>query len=457
MSKFILSFLIGCTTLFVTAQNSQNINLLYNWHNPSISISANDFRRYNEVWGYEQDGIEYAIMGSLDGVHFLQIPTSSGNLTEVDFVQGRSAGSHIVHRDFKNFGKYLYAVCDQGFSSLQIIDMSYLPDSVHVVYDNDSLIVRAHNLFIDTAKSRLHIFGARTYIHPPYSNQNHAMISFSLENPENPSFLGEFIHPLYTYVHDGYVKNDTAFLNCGNEGFYIGNFTNPGNPIVIADYTSYPEKGYCHSGWMSADEKKYVMADETHGKKLKLMNVENLLNIDFCNVLGEVDLDANAIPHNPLIRDNFIYVAYYHHGLQVYAYSEDCGVEKIAWYDTYPDTSFPPLDFAGAWGTYPFLPSGRILLGDMQSGCYVFEPLFFAGNEPVSSEKIKIYPNPASHVISLSGLEKFDAILIYSLNGSLISIVNNTNTISVEELCSGMYLAEIKSGETRIRKKFIKE
>ena len=46
---------------------------------------------------------------------------------------------------------------------------------------------------------------------------------FSLTNPSNPTLI-------YTYndvghVHDAYVKNDTAFLNCGNDGLRIMDFT----------------------------------------------------------------------------------------------------------------------------------------------------------------------------------------------------------------------------------------
>ena len=52
--------------------------------------------------------------------------------------------------------KITCAVCDEGPSSLQIMDLSFLPDSVSVIYDDDSLITRSHNIFIDTAYSKLY-------------------------------------------------------------------------------------------------------------------------------------------------------------------------------------------------------------------------------------------------------------------------------------------------------------
>ena len=45
----------------------------------------------------------------------------------------------------------IYIVCDEGNSStLQIIDISNLPNSVTTVYDSDSLFQKSHNIFIDT-------------------------------------------------------------------------------------------------------------------------------------------------------------------------------------------------------------------------------------------------------------------------------------------------------------------
>ena len=47
----------------------------------------------------------------------------------------------LYHRDYHDYQAYLYAVSDEGASSLQIIDMSTLPDSVSLVYDSSDLFV----------------------------------------------------------------------------------------------------------------------------------------------------------------------------------------------------------------------------------------------------------------------------------------------------------------------------
>ena len=62
-------------------------------------------------------------------------------------------GGGVIHRDYHDFSGYLYIVCDEGSSStLQIIDITNLPNSVNTVYDSDILFTRAHNIFIDTAQ-----------------------------------------------------------------------------------------------------------------------------------------------------------------------------------------------------------------------------------------------------------------------------------------------------------------
>ena len=42
----------------------------------------------------------------------------------------------MIHRDYHDHNGYLYAVCDEGQSTLQIIDLSGLPNDLEVVYDS---------------------------------------------------------------------------------------------------------------------------------------------------------------------------------------------------------------------------------------------------------------------------------------------------------------------------------
>ena len=98
-------------------------------------------------------------MGSLAprrGTHIIDV-TDPANPTEAFFIEGGTSGTNVIHRDYNSYQGYLYAVCDEGSgSTLQIIDLSGLPDNIDVIYDSNELIRRAHNIFIDAETARLY-------------------------------------------------------------------------------------------------------------------------------------------------------------------------------------------------------------------------------------------------------------------------------------------------------------
>ena len=147
-------FILLLFTPFCLISQSNNIELLDQWYIEGLPITNDGESVFNDVWGLEIENDKYAIIGSTNGTHILSI--IDNRLEEIDFVAGKYAGNQAIHRDFHDYNGYLYAVCDENASSLQIMDLSYLPDSVHLVYDSDSLIVRAHNIFIDTANAKLY-------------------------------------------------------------------------------------------------------------------------------------------------------------------------------------------------------------------------------------------------------------------------------------------------------------
>ena len=221
---------------------------------------------YNEVWGMVYNEREFAVIGSTDGTHIFDI-TDVSNVNEVAYIPGAAQGASIVHRDYHDFNGYLYIVCDEGQSTLQIVDVSDLPNSHSIVYDSNDLFLRAHNIFIDTLTSHLYVCSEKKL---GINNFNALHIYDLSTNPELPTHW-------YTYndvghVHDAFVKNDTAFLNCGNQGFKIVDFSMVSPMLAVmhnelASLTSYPDAGYNHSGWLTEDGNYYVMADENPGKK----------------------------------------------------------------------------------------------------------------------------------------------------------------------------------------------
>ena len=99
------------------------------------------------------------------GTHIIDV-TNPTALIETAFIPGQAQGTGITHRDFHVVGDYLYAVCDQGASTLQIINLSNLPDFVDVVYDSSELFIRSHNIFIDEQNYKENTFKEKQPISP---------------------------------------------------------------------------------------------------------------------------------------------------------------------------------------------------------------------------------------------------------------------------------------------------
>lgn len=456
--KKVFTILFACFLVHSgISQTSQNLNLIYSWTDTSITpVPSLDNQRFNEVWGYSQNGREYAIIGSTMGLHFLDI-TDTTAIDYVDFVPGAAQGSNIIHRDFKNYNNYLYAVCDEGLSSLQIVDMQYLPDSVHVVYDSDSLIRRAHNLFIDEAKERLYLFGPSTRLFsgglPP--TVGYAVMIFSIADPVNPMYLDTFVHNIIGYVHDGYVFNDTAIFNGGNNGLYYGYMGDTENPVEISSLPFYQDQGYNHSGWLTPDKQHYIMSDETHGMRMKMLDMQPGVNLlSTCDLIGS-NVNSFSIPHNQLIRGDKLYVSYYFDGVRVFDISDPCNMVQTAWYDTYPGDAVDG-GFAGAWGTYPLLPSGKILVSDMQTGLYVLRPHdMSAGIQDQLVIDFTMSPNPTTDLVNFS--EIFNRINVTDINGKTIRNFMNTSSISIADLASGIYMIMVEKDGSKAYKKLIKQ
>ena len=438
--------LLLMTIIFNSSVNAQlNTNLLFHWQDTSL-VGSNAYNNtYNEIWGLNINGNEFAIIGSTAGTHFFDVSNPS-NASEVTFVAGAYTGPGVIHRDYHDYNGYLYIVCDEGSpSTLQIVDITNLPNSVTTVYDSNNLLNRVHNIFIDTSTAKLYACAT-----------GDAMEVFSLSNPINPSLI-------YTYndvghVHDAYVINDTAFLNCGNDGLRIMDFSMVNSigdsPNELASFTSYPDAGYNHSGWLSDDGNIYAMQDENHGYDVKILDVSDYSNINVLSTFSS-DVDPNSMAHNGIIKGNLLYVAYYHDGLRVFDISNPSNPTQVNYYDTYLPNDH--ISYRGAWGVYPYLESGNILLSDMQTGLYVFELSNTSTDITNVGSSISIYPNPISNSFTIKN-EAANLLEVYDVFGRMIlrkNLKKNINTIERNNLKNGLYFFKFLNNDQLINTKKI--
>ena len=427
-----LLFLFLLYPLVFISQTS-NLVLHDHWYKDSLITTADGESIFNEVWGLEYNYENYAVIGSTMGTHIFKIENKQ--LLEIDFIEGKYAGYQAIHRDYHDFDGYLYAVCDENLSSLQIMDLSYLPDSVHLVYDSDSLITRAHNIFIDTAKAKMYACAVAT------QSGFHALNVYDLMNPLNPQLL--YSYDEVGHVHDAYVFNDTAFLNCGSQGLKVIKSLN-NTYIQLGELNIYPDKDYNHSGWINESKSTYLMCDEAPGKDVKVLDVTDLNDIQV-NSLFNSDMgdDESSIPHNVIIRNNFAYISYYHDGLQIFDISNSHQPQKLAFYDTYLPN--PNVAWAGCWGVYPFENNDLILVSDRTYGLFL---LSFETPPEILDNPFFIFPNPAANYIYF--YKEHDGSADYQLNiynslGGLVDQLRGDSDyykINLSKYRTGIYILE---------------
>jgi hypothetical protein len=229
------------------------------------------------------------------------------------------------------------------------------------VYDSDEFCITAHNVFVDNESDLLYLCSTSS------AGNNSAVKVLDVSTPNSPVEFTD-LSPWVNYCHDIYVENDTAWINSGGAGLYVMHIDE--TPTMLGSLDEYPYQGGNHSGWWIPEDNVYVFADETHGSPLKVIDTSDLSDLQVVSILSS-EVDPASIPHNMMMRDGLVFVSYYHDGLQVFDVSTPEDPKRIAWFDTFIESSH--AGYAGAWGVHCALPSGRILISDIINGLFVLE------------------------------------------------------------------------------------
>lgn len=467
-----LLLILLLSVLAVKAQySSQNISLLSHWYNPAEIAEPQLGIKYQGVWGWVDvyDGKEYAIIGSSSGTYIIDVSVPTAPVVR-DYVAGRR--DQCIWREYKTYGNYLYASSDDASpNSFQIIDLSYLPDSVHVVHDDVTIFERAHTLFIDGDKLYC---GSVTM---PTGNGYYSMAVYSLANPESPLLLRTLNQDDSTisFAHDMFVRNDTVYASCGYQGLFIYKLNADTTFSLISSLTSYPSQGYNHSSFLTPDGQTLIFCDEVpRDMPVKLIDVGDLQNI---SVESTFKSNEGATPHNPYIfGTNKAVIAYYQDGIQIYDIGNPAAPSRTGYFDTDtldgPNNSYNPSGTAyhGCWGAFVDLPSGILLASDMQNGLFVLNADIALGiNESKNSaaNKVTLFPNPSEKNVSvMMQLKSRDEILIevFDITGRKLIVKkeamlsgNTTKLINTEQLTPGVYILKISGKEINYSQQLIKQ
>ncbi len=462
MKKLLLPFCLLFVSLNSQAQVAQNITLYSSWNDTLVPAEPVYQIRYNSVWGWKNtvQNKEYAILGASSGTYFIDVTNPSAPV-KCDFVPGRR--SNCIWREFKTFSHYAYLVSDDSPpNSLQIVDLNYLPDSVHVVYDSNQLFQNSHTVFIDGH-----------YLYCGYNRtltNTYSMAVYDLApNPELPVFVRGLNSddPSINLVHDMFVRNDTVYASCGYQGLYVYKFTGS-NFVSLGSLTSYPSNGYNHSSTMAPGSNKMVFCDEVPtGLPVKVIDVSTPSNVVFKSTFSS---GSTATPHNPYMVGEHVVIAYYQDGLQIFDVSNPLNVTRSGYYDTSPSNcpTCPNPNYSGCWGAYVDLPSGIILASDMQNGLFILDAGAALGisKTTLETDAFSVYPNPVKDQLNVkikAGGGSALQVTICDLNGKSILTEQEFSTlntgqysISTSALSSGLYLLKVSQGDKIYYSKFSK-
>lgn len=489
---YFLILLFVASTSF--AQRSFNMTYLSEYFPPTLT--PGDAEGFNDIWGWvDSAGREYAIFGSRAGTYFVDV-TDPANPVEVDYKPGgfNGAAQSTFWRDYKTYKNYCYAVVDgSSTGSLQIFDLSYLPDSVHEVYNDNEFTTSAHNV---------HINNDRVYlISNSRGGSYYPLDILCIEDPENPELIGGIwnnntVTGSYSTSHDIFVKNDTVYMSVyfnqtGNNGLHVFDTRDPMNPDLLGSITNYPVPGINHASWMFDDGNHLLMMDETRGSPVKIIDISDLSNM---NSVATFATDPGSIAHNGFIKDCLAFVSYYHDGVQVYDVSDPLNPTRVGYFDTDTTTGdgvYNP-NFLGCWGVYPYFPSGNIIASDREYGLFTMTfdgtfPANCSGDEElvlevdtarpcvdtasvnpnaiagVVKQDVKVYPNPSQGIFNIDlNSHEVDEILVFDLAGNIVyseRLRNDSQSIiiNLSSQKQGMYILELVGAKEKQRFKIFNE
>ncbi len=357
----------------------------------------------SDIWGHVDlnTNKEYAIMGIVNGVAIFDL-SDPESPKEVGAISGKNSSWRDV-KVYQYFDEqqgiwqaYAYATVDSSSDFVSIIDLNQLPNSVSLV-TKDTAVSTSHNVYISNVDytTNTALKGATPSLQLVGSKgskiSSESFLSYSLINPKKLTPLTVGANGSNGYTHDGTslridderkttdcVSQDKiceVFIDFNENEIMIWDATTPGGEKKLSEF-SYNDVAsssqYVHSGWWSEDKKHIFVHDEFDEYRgglnttLRIYDITSLTNPTLAGVWkGE----TKAIDHNGFVRGNRYYMSNYRRGLTILDITDPATPQEVGFFDTFSASDSNGFD--GAWGVYPFLPSGLILVSDINGGLFV--------------------------------------------------------------------------------------
>jgi choice-of-anchor B domain-containing protein len=182
--------------------------------------------------------------------------------------------------------------------------------------------------------------------------------------------------PTYRGVDKEFKGHEICF-NFNEDTVTVYDVTaNPVEPEQLSRVT-YDKADYIHSGALTKDQSYLISTDE--GDEIANLSPSTLYIWDVRELrdpklVGTFVANSMSIDHNVYSEEDALYHANYTNGFRILdmAKASRGKLKEVAWFDTMPLSD--AADYDGAWAAYPYLPSGNILVGDMNGGLFIVRP-----------------------------------------------------------------------------------
>ncbi len=347
-------------------------------------ISLSDFGATagNDVWGWTDpiNNKEYALMGLDNATAFVDI-TDSENLVYVGKLPTATMSSSW--RDIKVYQNHAYIVSEADAHGMQVFDLTRLRNITNTpnTFEADARFTgfgNAHNVVIN---------GETGFAYPVGTARddefNGGVHFVDIQDPANPIAVGGY--GANGYTHDAQVityngpdadyTGAEVFIGANENQVAIVNVTDKMNPVEISTF-GYDNISYTHQGWFTEDQRYYIFGDEldevNFGFDTRTL-VFDLLDLDNPVLHTTYTGETTAIDHNGYVKGTQYFLSNYRAGVRVLDIAGIDGktITEEGFFDTYPASNSAGFD--GVWSVYPYFPSGKIVVSDINSGLFVIK------------------------------------------------------------------------------------
>ena len=380
----------------------KNIDLLA--HTPLSDFSSRPAQG-SDIWGHVDlnNNNEYAIMTTYNGATIFDVtnpeaPVEVGSIAGVDSSWRDVKVYQYYDQVIEQWKAYAYVTSERSRTGtadyVTIIDLNSLPNSVSLVEKN-KVVSKAHNIYITNIDYTLNIALPNTTPSLQLigaTSRGGAFQNYSLSDPATlVASSGNYFGNGYTHdgsslsIDDQRAINDcnitegacTVFIDFNENELKLWNISDQNNVSKLGEvsYSDVPSsQQYIHSGWGTEDKQFILLHDEFDENKGGLNTTVRIFSIEDLNTpvqVGQWTGETKAIDHNGFVRGNRYYMSNYTRGLTELDITDPTTPIEVGFFDTFPTND--DASFNGAWGVYPFLPSGNILISDINGGLYVLK------------------------------------------------------------------------------------